>query len=119
MIMYLKPERIRRETEKAYLLQCPESSYSYAKAGFWMSKSQVKLCRYGNYAYLQVNFPATGMTELKRYISRRQSPQVFRVEWLEIQAMFRVEHELVWLRIEQEHRNQAADRQFEQTMRGF
>ena len=117
MLMYLKPEHIKRETEKAYCLQCPDSSYSYARATFWVSKSQAKVCRYGDYVYLEVNFPAFGTVELKRYFSRRKAPEVFQVDWSVIHSMFRTEHEIVWMRISFEHQNQAADRQFEQEMK--
>ena len=119
MLMYLKSERIKRETEKAYLIQCPENSYAYARATFWMSKSQAKLCQCGSYRYLQVKFPSSGVVELKRYVSRRQPPQVFQVEWSAIQDMFRTDHDLVWMRIGFEYQNQAADRAFEQQMKSW
>ena len=114
MIMYLKAERIRRETEKAYLIQCPTSSYSYAKAGFWMSKSQVKRCQYGDYEYVQANIPAIGEVEAKRFISKRRPSQVFHIPWRDIQLMFQTDHDLVMMRLQFERQNQAADRAFEQ-----
>lgn len=118
-MLYVKPERIKRETEKAYLLQCPASHYSYARATFWMSKSQARLCRYGDTNYLQVNFPSEGKVELKRFISKRQPPQVFQVEWSEMMSMFRADHDLVWMRLQYEHRALEADRLFEQQMREY
>ena len=47
MIMYLKPERIRRETEKAYLLQCPEAVIRMPRLGFGCPKVKLRFADMG------------------------------------------------------------------------
>lgn len=84
-----------------------------------VSKGQAKRRRVGDYQYLEVHLPATGEVELRRYYGRRKTPDVFKVKWAEIRSMFQLEHEGIWRRLNAEYQNQAADRWFENQMRGY
>ena len=116
-MIYLKAERIKKETERAYLLQCPDSNYSYGNACYWLSKSRARLKQVGDYQYLEVSFPRTGVAELTRFISKKKPVLKFEVDWEWIESMYRADHELVKLNISFQCQNQLADRQFEREMR--
>lgn len=118
--MWLKLEidrsYIKRETEKAYQLICPNRS-RFEGYRFWVPKKWVQFIRQGGLEYVQLQLESSMQIELKRFVSKRTPPLLKRVSAYDVLDCFRLEQDRINLRKYHMFQNQQADYWFEKAMR--
>ena len=117
MVSYwILEEHIKRETEKAYLLECPNKA-EYSRMQYWVSKSNVRKFNVGNFFYYQVLLPMGMEVKMSRFRGKNRPKDYMDIVTDHLASLYYNIPNRIQMRVEFERRAMQADIEFEQRMR--
>lgn len=109
-------EHIKRETEKAYLVECPNKG-EYTRMQYWLSKRQVQKYSVGNFNYYSVWLPKETEITMSRYKGKKRPRDYMTIQSEVLANLYSWIPNRIQMRVEFERRSIQADLEFEEAMR--
>lgn len=113
---WILQEHIKRESDKAYLIECPNNG-NYARMQYWLSKKQVKKYTIGNFSYYSVWLPRGIEIKMSRFRGKRNPREVMTIQSDHLANLYYWIPNRIQMRVEFERRAIQADIEFEERMR--